>query len=402
MASYLDSGALVASGFAIGGFYVDPLGLDSLTVGSLLGIQTLAFAAGAVVGGMLGDRLGRRKVLIVSLGLYACGVAVLAGAHGVVTLALGCVVTGLAIGADLPSSLALIAEETPTRKARSLVVAQLLWVAGLGATGILALLLADLGELAGRVLFVHLLLISLAVLAMRLNLPESQEWRRARHPAVRRRLPSRAQSPHAEAGAGASPSRLTAPWTTPRVLVAPVAVAITAYYTLWNLGANTLGQFRPYLWTQVVGGTERGAAVLVLLAVPIAVVGGLFFSSVADGPRRTRWVVAGSLVTAAGWLTVSVAPTPGGFVALVICFAAGAAVSGEAMYKIWVHELIPTGTRATVQGASLAVARVVAALFAFATPALASARPGALFAGLCAAQVAAAVMATRLSSSAGA
>src|SRR6478735_7459419 len=75
MASYLDSGALAASGFAIGGFYVGPLGLDTLTIGVLLGLQTLAFAVGAVAGGLLSDRLGRRRVLLAALFLYAAGVA---------------------------------------------------------------------------------------------------------------------------------------------------------------------------------------------------------------------------------------------------------------------------------------------------------------------------------------
>lgn len=415
MASYLDSGALVASGFAIGGFYVDPLGLDALTVGALLGLQTLSFATGAIAGGRLGDHLGRRRVLVTSLGVYACGVAVLAGAHHPTTLALGCLLTGLAIGADLPSSLALIAEEAPTRKARSLVIAQLLWLGGLGATGILALALADHGELAGRLLFVHLLIVSLAVLALRVNLPESREWRAARQRADGR-TPDHATTAELSEGVTASqPAGLTrsraaaggavsspaGPDNRTRRMLAPAVIAITAYYTLWNLGANTLGQFRPYLWTQLLAGTERGAALLMLLPLPIAVISGVLFARVADRPRRARWVVAGSLLTAAGWLAVTISPSPVAFSALVICFAAGAAVSGEAMYKIWVHEFVPTLARATVQGTSLAVARVAAAAFALVTPTLALADPRGLFAALCGAQVAATLIAVRLSARSG-
>ena len=114
MASYLDSGALVASGLAIGGFYARGLPLDDAAIGLLLGLQTLAFAIGAVVGGQLGDRLGRRRVLVASIVLYALGVAVLAGAWDTTTLATGVVVSGLAIGADLPTSLAMISEEAPS------------------------------------------------------------------------------------------------------------------------------------------------------------------------------------------------------------------------------------------------------------------------------------------------
>ena len=82
MASYLDAGALVTSGIAIGGYYAAPLRLAPGTIGSLLGLQTLAFAAGALCGGRLGDRFGRRTVFTLSLVLYAVGVLLLMTATG--------------------------------------------------------------------------------------------------------------------------------------------------------------------------------------------------------------------------------------------------------------------------------------------------------------------------------
>jgi hypothetical protein len=62
MASYLDAAALVTSGITIGGYYAAPLQLSAGTIGSLLGLQTLAFAVGALFGGQLGDRFGRRTI----------------------------------------------------------------------------------------------------------------------------------------------------------------------------------------------------------------------------------------------------------------------------------------------------------------------------------------------------
>ena len=75
----------------------------------------------------------------------------------------GCAVR-LAISADLPASLALVAEEAPPgSKGRLVALTHLLWVAGIGSTGVLGWLLADLGALAGRLLYLHLLLIALVV-----------------------------------------------------------------------------------------------------------------------------------------------------------------------------------------------------------------------------------------------
>ena len=420
MASYLDSGALAASGFAIGGFYVGPLGLDTLTIGVLLGLQTLAFAIGAVAGGLLSDRLGRRRVLLAALFLYAAGVATLAAAQGQATLAVGAILTGLAIGADLPSSLALLSEGTPTRKARSLANSQLLWVTGLGATAAIAFALSSLGETAGRLLFVHLLLVSLIVLGLRMNMPESREWSTARHRAdghahhavldrgtttVTHATPhDQGASDPVDASGPARPAAATGGSLSPtptentsRSFHIPAAVvAVTAYYTLWNLGANTLGQFRPYLWTQVLGGTSRGAAALILMAVPFAVIGGLMFARLADSPLRGRWVLTASILTTTGWLSVAIWPSQPTFIALVFCFAAAAAVSGEAMYKIWIHDFVPTLSRATVQGTSLAAARVVTAGFALLTPSLARLEPRLVFGVICAAQAAATLIAVQL------
>ena len=69
---------------------------------------------------------------------------------------------------------------------------------------------------------------------------------------------------------------------------------------------------------------------------------------------------------------MAVWPVPSVFVALSICFVLGASLSGEVIYKVWVHELTPTLSRASVQGLTLAGARVAAAAFGVATPTLAT------------------------------
>lgn len=371
MASYLDAGALVASGLAIGGFYARGLPLGDASIGLLLGLQTLAFAVGAVVGGRLGDSLGRRRVLLASIVLYALGVAVLAAAWDTTTLAIGVVLSGLAIGGDLPTSLAMISEEAPAgSKGRLVAFSQFLWIAGIAGAGMLGLVLADLGVTAGRLLYLHLLVVALVVLTMRLDLRESSEWAAARdvHLAdVAAHPPARAHERR-----GWSFRGLRGPTTS-------TVLALGFYYTAWNIGANTLGQFKPYLWIEVMGGSPRGASALILLGLPLGLLLSAAFVVVVDTRARHRWIMAGALTSLSGWLVITVWPTREAFVYLAVSFAAGASMSGEVAYKVWTQRLIPTMSRATVQGATLAVARVVAALAATATPLVVNADPRALF-----------------------
>ncbi|HET9222944.1 MAG TPA: MFS transporter [Roseiflexaceae bacterium] len=108
----LDAGAIVTTGTALV-LYQSTLNLNEVAIGILSGLLTLFFALGAVVGGWLGDRFGRRRVFTASLVLYAVGITALMAALHPAMLYVGVVLSGIAIGADLPVSLALIAEEAP-------------------------------------------------------------------------------------------------------------------------------------------------------------------------------------------------------------------------------------------------------------------------------------------------
>ena len=365
MASYLDAGAIVTTGIALV-LYSATLGIDPATLGLLSGLLTLCFAVGAVIGGRLGDRYGRRRVYSVTLVLFAIGVALLAGAVAVPMLFVGVILTGFAIGADLPVSLAMIAEEAPEgKKGKMIVFSGMLWMLGILVPILLSIGVAPLGELGGRIMYGQLLLVSLIVLVARTTLKESAEWTAAQL---------------ATTGAHTEEIRFS---SLPQLFKAPIIFTVIAtglYYAIWNLGANTFGQFGTFFWVTLAGSDVQTASLLQLATFPLGIIGALVFMRIVDRPSRWGWVIAGSIINILAFASPFVlGPSPLSLTILMVLFGIGAAFAGEAVYKVWSQELFPTLLRSTAQGITLAFARLVAALFAFGTPAIAVANPSLIF-----------------------
>ncbi|MFF7284339.1 MFS transporter [Streptomyces griseorubiginosus] len=361
MASYLDAAALVTSGIAIGVYYAGPLQLGAGVIGSLLGLQTLAFAVGALFGGRLGDRFGRKRVFTLSLVLYAVGVLLLLVATGPALLYAGVLATGLAIGADLPVSLALVNETAPAgRKGTMVVFSGVLWLAGIVAVLVLSSFTAVQGMPGGRILFAHLLVVAVVVLLLRLSLSESAEWAAARREAA---MQTKARSGAIEF------SRIRDLFRAPTVYA---LLATGLYYTTWNLGANTLGQFGTFLWTALAKGEVAQFSQLTLVGLPVGFAAGLLFMRVVDKPSRHAWFAAGSGLIVLAWaLPAVLGPSKFTLVAVMLFSGLGNSFAGEAVFKVWSQELFPTLLRATAQGITMAFTRAVAGLAALGTPAFA-------------------------------
>ena len=370
MASYLDAGAIVSTGIALV-LFAPTLGISAEAMGLLSGLLTLCFALGAVFGGRLGDRFGRRRVYGFTLALYAVGVLLLALASGTAMLYVGVVLVGLAIGADLPVSLALIAEEAPEgKKGKMIIFSGILWSVGIFVPAVLAIFVASMGEMGGRILYGQLFVVAVIVLIARLGLRESAEWSAAR--AVK--------DAAAVEAARESEIRISA---VPQLFVPPILFTVLAtalYYAIWNLGANTFGQFGTFIWVNLAGGTVELASMVSLALIPLGIVGAIIFMRVVDKPARKPWFVAGTVINMIAFaIPLVFGPTIPALLATNIGFGIGVGFAGESIYKVWSQELFPTLLRSTAQGVTLAFARVVAGLFAFITPGLAVSNSPVLF-----------------------
>jgi inositol transporter-like SP family MFS transporter len=357
MASYLDAGSIVALGAGLALFQTY-LGLSAGEVGTLaaIGPNAIGCAIGAIGGGWLGDKLGRKRIYQYDLLVYAAGILCIALAVNREMLFLGTFVVGLAVGADVPTSLALVGEFAPAKsRGKLLGFTQVAWCLGPVIVLWLALVLAPLGMLGIRIVFLHLVVVALITWAMRRGLTESARWTEAAKTAPAARHQVRALF---------SGSNLRAlVWT-------------ATIYLFWNLAAGTAGIFNPYIIRTLHAGSQAAsvglasAGFIIMMIVTVTVF--MRFSDRNHATRKLLWGV-GAIMQIVGYGLFLVLPfTIPVIVANIVLFTAGAALAGEAFYKVFSQELFPTMLRGTAQGFTFGVARVVLGVWSFFVPVLAS------------------------------
>ncbi len=365
-ASYIDSAVIVAGGTAWV-LYQDSLELGSWDIGALSAIITFCLAVGALVGGRLGDRFGRKRVFSIDLLVLAFGLLILMVAPSAVFLYAGVVVVGLAIGADIPVSLALIAEEAPPdQRSRLVAFSQVLWLMGIVASMVLGFAVSGLGPLGARILFGHVFVVAIVIWFLRRTLPESRQWNRA----VETVDHVAAEPTHVHRNR----TRDLLPYLAPML-------ATACFYTFNNLSANTIGQFQTFLFVNVADVSVTTATFVGVVGIPIGLLGNLVFMRIAPRPLRMKGFVLGSALLVIGFavpLSLGVDVTTLAIATFLSGFGGG--LAGEAIYKVWSQELFPTLIRASAQGSTIFVTRTLTAAFAFVTPVIAESSPRALMA----------------------
>ncbi len=357
MASYIDSAAITGFSTSLVILQRD-LGMEQWQVGVAAGALTLSIAFGALVGGRLGDRFGRRPVFTVTMMLIVVAVIALLLAPSFSVVLIGAVLLGLGTGADLPVSLSTIAESADDRnRGRLLGFSNLLWIVGIVVNTVLASVVGDWGRAGAQVLFAHIGVVAALVLLGRLTIPESPSWIAAR--AERRAGVQTVRADRARIG-----DLLRPPYVVP-------FLALLAFYGLTNLVANTSGQFGTYIVVTYGGATVGQAALIALPMVPVAVLGYLWFMKIADGPRRfVYFQIGAALMIVSKLLVVVVGLNLVSYAISALLAAVGGAFAFEGIMKVWTQESFPTLLRSTAQGAIIAVGRFAAAGLAVVTPLL--------------------------------
>lgn len=310
-----------------------------IAAGSLIGM-----AVGATFGGVLGDRIGRRKALIGSIVVFGLATGIATLTQGIGTFGALRTLAGLGLGATLPNASALIAEFSPLRyRSIGMSIAQLAQPVGSMLAGLLA---AALLESSGwRSLFI---IGGAAPLALALfflwQLPESPGF------LAKRNAPDPgAAAPRASLGALLSPERRR------DTLIAWVAslVSLLALYSVLS-------------WAPAMLAAESLPLSFTGTAVAAFSIGGIVGSLACGvlitrlGSRIAQVIIGATGITAAMIMILlfrSGHATTSTIGLLMVFVGVGAAGTTASMYALGAH-LYPTELRATGIGAILGIGRL--------------------------------------------
>ena len=111
-------------------------------LGRFFSASTMGLFLGALIGGRIADRIGRRLVLIVSIALFGLFSLLTASATGMGTLTLWRLLTGLGLGGSFPILITMVAESSaPQRRSANVALAYAGTPLGGGLISVVAMLL---------------------------------------------------------------------------------------------------------------------------------------------------------------------------------------------------------------------------------------------------------------------
>jgi MFS family permease len=323
--------------------------------GIILSIFLIGWAVGGVLFGVMADRFGRTKTLVVTILIYAVFTGLAALSADWRHLALYRFMTALGIGGEWAAGAALVAEVWPEEKrAKAAGILQSAWAAGFLIAAVVNLLMRGHGW---RAVFVVGVAPALVALVVRLWVKEPERWVKARE---RERQP------------GATSSRKLAELFQPSLLRSTLVgsgLAFVAVFGLWGATNWTPTLVRSLPQLQAMDGATLASyssyATIMLNAG--ALVGYLSFGPLADRfGRRPLFALmcCGSLVM----LPVTFL-TPRSYAMVLLLlpllgFFNNGIFSG---FPIYFPELYPTRLRATGAGFCFNVGRVLASAGPFLT-----------------------------------
>jgi MFS transporter, SP family, inositol transporter len=359
MSNYLEAGSIVAGAGGLT-LWMEYLHLDDFKLGLLGALSANGFgsAIGALIGGILVDKYGRKFIYKYDLLVYMIGVLLITLSFNFPMLLVGYVVTGIAVGAAIPAAWTYIAEEAPDKeRAARIGYGQLAWSVGPAISLLLSVLLAPLGLLGSRIIFAQLFVIALITWVMQQQINESVIWEEEKQK-------EKAQIQNGEKIA--NPIKELFSIKANRQAI----VLLIGIYVFWNLVAGVMGYFMPYIY-ETVGGLTAAHANLLQAFLWILTVASTYFVFIKLGDKVNRKLLytIGAVLGIVAWLVLSLG-SMGMFelFTFVILWGVAAGFGAQVFYGLWSSELFHTKYRAKAQGFLFATARISVGLISLVVP----------------------------------
>ncbi|MFC6290294.1 MFS transporter [Levilactobacillus angrenensis] len=357
IASYLDASLLVSTGIVLAPWKIY-FGLNAWWIGLISTMVTISVAMGSLVGGYLSDRFGRIKVFNLDILFVAFGTAIVSMATDVTFLLIGLFIAGMASGADLPTSLAVISERTSSERYGKVIAStELFWLAGIVLSQGIGFLTSSLGYGSSRIMFGWLALVALITWGIRVFSPRFREMEK-------NMIVQTAEQSKEEK----TETSLKEILKQPKYLFS--ILGLTFFYLFWNLPANTWGSFVNYFLVTIDHQSQEFSTLIAFVANILgAIILYGVYMKLADTKYRYAMMRVGLLLCVVSFI---VAAAFGGtwmiFTISYIVYCMANMLHGEPLYKIWSQSLYPTDVRATVTGITYAIVRAITAVFSFITP----------------------------------
>ena len=364
--NYLDAGAIVAGASGIT-LWQNYLGLSEMHLGWLNAISANALGAaiGAIIGGFLADKFGRKFIFTYNLLVYMLGVLIVMLSVNFPMLLCGFLVTGISVGVGVPASWTYISESSEvSNRGRNICISQMSW--GLGPMIILlfgmlfapggylyaivesiahAVIGADAAEAAvqvfsSRVVFFTLFVVAFIAWNLQRQLEESKEWE------------APLSSPEGDTTPSSKPSiadnmRLL---FTNKIAVKTV-VFLASIYLTWNLVASVMGFFQPHIYETAGGLSNEYANMMSCAGWLVVVVVTFCLSFFIDRLPHKLFYVLGLVAALATWVVIINGVTGvGSLWAFAILWGVNGGLSVQIFYALWGSELFPAKFRAGAQG----------------------------------------------------
>ena len=370
--NYLDAGAIVAGASGVT-LWQNYLGLSEMHLGWLnaLSANALGAAIGAIIGGFLADRFGRKFIFTYNLLVYMTGVLIIMLSMNFPMLLAGFLITGISVGIGVPASWTYISESSEVNnRGRNICISQMSWGVGPMCILLFGMLLAPGGYFYGpveafahqvigadaaqaavqvfssRMVFATLFIVAFVAWNLQRQLEESAEF-----------------TANKEQQDNSIVDNIKLLFTN-KIAVRTV-VFLAAIYLTWNLVASVMGFFMPHIYETAGGLSNEAANMLSCISWVFVVVTTFIISFYVDKVAHRFFYVFGLAAALTAWILIigGGVSTISGIWLFTILWGINNGSSVQVFYALWGSELFPAKFRAGAQGLMFFIVRGLSAVW---------------------------------------